>query len=79
MKPKQVEINLLVKVRFSDKKELVIRVYDETMLPSLGEFPINKNTPLAKAIIGHHEGDTVEYYVGKSKNSLKILEIYDFY
>lgn len=70
-----VGLNKLVKIRFSDGDELLIRIFENPASQSSDEFPVNKDAPLAKALLGHSVGEEIEYGVEENKQNVTILEI----
>lgn len=71
-----VDLNKLVKVRFSDGDELLIRLFDKTSYQTSNELPVNKEAPLAKALLGHSRGEQIIYQVRNNTYKVTILEIY---
>ena len=72
-----VDLNRLVKIRFSDGNELLVRVFKKSPFRSSCEFPLNKEAPLGKAILGHTKGEQIEYNVRGSIYKVTILEVYN--
>lgn len=72
-----VDLNKLVKIRFSDGEELFIRVFEKSPVKLSEEFPVNKEAPVAKALLGHTKGEQVEYNVRNNTYKVTILEIYN--
>lgn len=70
-----VGLNKLVKIRFLDGDELLVRIFEDSPLRSFSEFPVNKESPLGKALLGHSVGERIEYFVGKTIQKVVILEI----
>lgn len=71
-----VDLNKLVKIRFSDGDELLVRIFENPTSQSSDEFPLNKEAPLGKALLGHTKGDLVEYTVRNNTYKVTILEIF---
>lgn len=71
-----VDLNKLVKIRFSDGEELFIRVFEKSPVKLSEEFPVNKEAPVAKALLGHTKGEQIEYTVRNNTYKVIILEIY---
>lgn len=71
-----VGLNKLVKIRFSDGDELLVRIFEDSPFQSSSEFPINKEAPLGKALLGHTKGEQIEYKVGDNTYKVTILEVY---
>ncbi len=73
-----VDLNKLVKVRFLDGYEVIIRIVEQKMLDKTKgsqELVIDARSPLAQAIVGHSLGEEVEYMVAENTQKVKILEI----
>lgn len=70
-----VDLNKLVKIRFSDGDELLVRIFENLPAQSTNEFPVNKESPLGKALLGHTKGEQIEYQVEGSIQQVAILEI----
>lgn len=72
-----VDLNKLVKIRFSDGDELLVRLFEKSPNQPSAEFPLNKEAPLGKAILGHTKGEQIEYRVRDSIHKVTILEVYN--
>lgn len=72
-----VDFNKLVKVRFSDGDELLVRIFENSSPQSADGLPINKDAPLGKAILGHTKGEQIEYTVRNNTYKVTILEVYE--
>ena len=70
-----VDLNKLVKIRFSDGNELLVRIFENSPFQYSSEFPLNKEAPLGKALLGHTIGEEIEYCVEKNMQKVVILEI----
>ena len=71
-----VNFNKLVKIRFSDGDQLIVRVFEKSPIQLADEFPLNKEAPLGKAILGHTKGEQIEYQVRNNTYRVTILDIY---
>lgn len=73
-----VDLNKLVKIRFADGDELLVRIFESSPFQSQSsdEFPLNKEAPLGKALLGHSKGEQIEYQVENNTYKVTILEIY---
>ena len=71
-----VDLNKLVRIRFADGEELFVRIFENTPVQSADEFPVNKDAPLGKVLLGHTKGDQIEYRVRNNTYKVTILEIY---
>lgn len=70
-----VDLNKIVKIRFSDGDELLVRIFETSPFKSSSEFPVNKESPLGKALLGHTKGEQIEYKVEGNTQQVAILEI----
>lgn len=70
-----VNLNKLVKIRFTDGNELSIRIIEHPNFQHSAEFLVNKEAPLGKALLGHYEGEEIEYFVEGNNQKVVILEI----
>jgi len=70
-----VDLNKLVKVRFSDGDELLVRIVENPPFQSSDVVLVNKDAPLGKALLGHSLGEEIEYCVEENKQKVTILEI----
>ncbi len=74
-----VNLNKLVKLRFSNGDELIIKIVEQKPKQPFKkeppEFLINSETPVAKAILGHTTGEEIEYSVEDNIQKVTILEI----
>lgn len=70
-----VDLNKSVKIRFADGNELLIRIIEQPTFKHSSEFLVNKEAPLGKALLGHYEGEEIEYSVDKNIQKVVILGI----
>jgi len=73
-----VDLNKLVKIRFSDGYELFIRIVEQKKPDEINQFEelkVDTKTPAAKAILGHRIGEKIEYVVEENIQRVSILEI----
>lgn len=72
-----IDLNKLVKIRFSDGNELLVRIFENSSNQSSDEFPVNKEAPLGKALLSHTKGEQIEYKVENNTYKVTILEVYN--
>lgn len=70
-----VDLNRSIKIRFADGNELSIRIIEHPTFQHSSEFLVNKEAPLGKALLGHYEGEEIEYFVEGNNQKVVILEI----
>lgn len=73
-----VNLNALVKIRFSDGYELLIRIVEQKKLDEIDqseELKIDKRTPVAQAILGRRVGEEMKYKVEGNIQQVSIVEI----
>ena len=71
-----VNFNKLVRIRFSEGDELLVRIFESSPIKSNKGVPVNKEAPLGKALLGHTKGEQIEYLVIDKTYKVTILEIY---
>lgn len=71
-----VDLNKLVKIRFSDGEELFISVFEKSPIQLNEEFTVNKDAPVGKALLSHSRGKQIEYRVRNNTYKVTILEVY---
>lgn len=76
VKDRVVSINNPIKILYSDGQKILIRIFDEKPNQSHDspEYFIQKDAPIAQAVLGHKVGDQVEYAVGVNKYKITILD-----
>lgn len=73
-----VDLNKLVKIRFSDGYELLIRIVEQKKIDEINpseELKIDTKTPAAQAILGRRIGEKIEYLVEENIQQVSILGI----
>lgn len=73
-----VDLNKLVKIRFKEGDELVIKIVGEKQMNQIEqseEFLVDTKTPIAQAILGHNIGEKIKYKVEGNLQQIDILEI----
>lgn len=73
-----VDLNKLVKIKFKEGAELVIRIVEQKQMDKTEqseEFLIDTKTPIAQAIMGHTIGEKITYKVGGKTQQVAIMQI----
>lgn len=74
-----VGLNNVVKLRYEDGSEFLVRILEqkpEQTPQTTKEFSVDKDAPVAKAILGHQVGESVRFKVNNGdENLVEILEI----
>lgn len=73
-----VNLNKLVKIRFKEGEEFVIKIVGEKQINQMEkseEFLVDTKTPIAQAILGRGVGEKIKYMVEDNIQQVSILEI----
>lgn len=76
VKDRVVSINNPIRILYSDGQKVLIRIFDKkpNQYYDSPEYFIQKDSPLAQAVLGHQKGEQVEYTAGINKFRITILD-----
>lgn len=86
MAGKKISFNQLLKLRFADGEEMCITIIDPKSKENYPGKLVNDqkirywcsaDSPLGRSLLGHEQGETIEYQVSDHKLQVTILQVAD--